>query len=234
MSPRLAYLAVLRVFGWLALLARSDRAKDAEVLLLRHQVAVLQRQVKSPKLSWADRAVLSALARLLPRGRLRQLRLIVSPADGTCAGTPMLSRSAGRIRAAFQGGRVRDFRNRPGASLGFPDLYELAAAINKALDDGCIGLVVTQGTDTIEEVAYVLDLLLPTDAPVVLTGAMRNPTMAGADGPANILAAIMVAANSCARGLGCLVVLNDHIYAGRIQLVVATVSCCGRSLWWWC
>ena len=111
--------------------------------------------------------------------------------------------------------RVRDFRHRPGASLGFPDLYELAAAINEALDDGCIGVVVTQGTDTIEEVAYVLDLLLPTDAPVVLTGAMRNPTMAGADGPANILAAIMVAANSCARGLGCLVVLNDQIHAAR-------------------
>ena len=76
---RFAYLAVLRVFGWLALLARSDRAKDAEILILRHQVAVLQRQVKTPPLSWADRAVLSALARLLPRGQLRHLRLIISP-----------------------------------------------------------------------------------------------------------------------------------------------------------
>jgi hypothetical protein len=54
-SLRLAYLAVLRVFGWLALLARSDRAKDAEILTLRHQVAVLKRQVKAPRLSWADR-----------------------------------------------------------------------------------------------------------------------------------------------------------------------------------
>jgi putative transposase len=79
MSPRLAYLVVLRVFGWLALLARSDRAKDTEILILRHQVAVLQRQVKTPRLSWADRAVLAALARLLPRGQLGQLRLIVSP-----------------------------------------------------------------------------------------------------------------------------------------------------------
>jgi putative transposase len=73
---RFAYLVVLRVFGWLALLARSDRAKDAEILILRHQVAVLQRQVKNPRLSWADRA---ALARLLPRSQLRQLRLIISP-----------------------------------------------------------------------------------------------------------------------------------------------------------
>jgi putative transposase len=76
---RFVYLAVLRVFGWLALLARSDRAKDAEILILRHQVAVLQRQVKAPRLSLADRAVLAALARLLPRSQLRQLRLIVSP-----------------------------------------------------------------------------------------------------------------------------------------------------------
>jgi L-asparaginase len=111
--------------------------------------------------------------------------------------------------------RVQDFRNKPGASLDFTDLYELAAAIDEALNDGCAGAVVTEGTDTIEEVAYVLDLLLPTDAPVVVTGAMRNPTMAGADGPANILAAIRVAASPRARGLGCLVVLNDQVHAAR-------------------
>ncbi len=78
-SLRLAYLAMLRILGWLALLTWSDRARDAEILILRHQVAVLQRQVRSPNLSWADRAVLAALARLLPRGQLRQLRLVISP-----------------------------------------------------------------------------------------------------------------------------------------------------------
>src|ERR1700728_1566339 len=79
MTLRFAYLAALRVFGWLALLARSDRAKDAEILILRHQVAVLQRQVAVPRLSGAHRAVLAALARLLPGNQLRRLRLIVSP-----------------------------------------------------------------------------------------------------------------------------------------------------------
>jgi hypothetical protein len=72
-------MAVLRVFGWLALVARLDRAKDAEILLLRHQLSVLQRKAGAPRLSSADRAILAALARLLPRRRLSQLRLIVSP-----------------------------------------------------------------------------------------------------------------------------------------------------------
>jgi hypothetical protein len=79
-----ACLAVLRVFGWLALLARSGRAKDAEILILRYQVAVLQRRVKAPGLSWADRAVLAALARLLPGGQFRRLRLVVSPRTVLC------------------------------------------------------------------------------------------------------------------------------------------------------
>jgi len=79
MTLRFAYLAVLGMLSLLALLTRSDRAKDAEILILRHQVAVLQRQVKTPRLCWADRAVLAALARLLPAGHLRQLRLIVAP-----------------------------------------------------------------------------------------------------------------------------------------------------------
>jgi hypothetical protein len=97
-SLRLGYLAVLRVFGWLALLARSDQAKDAEILLLRHQAAVLQRHVKAPRLSWADRAILSALARLLPSAQLRHLRLIISRAP-CCADTPISSGGAGHIPA---------------------------------------------------------------------------------------------------------------------------------------
>jgi hypothetical protein len=64
-----------RVVGWLALLARSDAAKDAEILVLRHEIGVLRRQVARPRPGWADRAVLAALARVLP-GRLRSRRIV--------------------------------------------------------------------------------------------------------------------------------------------------------------
>src|SRR3954454_6095217 len=64
-----------RVLSWLVLLARSDTAKDAEILVLRHEVAVLRRSNQRPTLTWIDRAFLSALARLLPT-QLRQLRLV--------------------------------------------------------------------------------------------------------------------------------------------------------------
>jgi len=75
---RFLYLLMIRLFGWVALLARSDTSKDVEILVLRHEVAILRRQVARPKPDWADRAVIAALARLLPR-HLR-LHRIVTPA----------------------------------------------------------------------------------------------------------------------------------------------------------
>ena len=105
-----------------------------------------------------------------------------------------------------------DFRRMPGACLTFDDIVELVAMAEGTVADG---IVIVQGTDTIEETAYLIDLLWSAETPVVMTGAMRNPTLAGHDGPANLLAAVQVAATDAFRGAGCVVVLNDDVHAAR-------------------
>src|SRR5258706_8172572 len=78
MPLRLIYLVFCRIAGWLALLTRTSAAKDAEILVLRHENAVLRRQNPKPRLDWADRAVLAALIRLPPRAL--KVHRLVSPA----------------------------------------------------------------------------------------------------------------------------------------------------------
>ncbi|BAS06753.1 L-asparaginase [Arthrobacter sp. Hiyo4] len=108
------------------------------------------------------------------------------------------------------------FRQYPSGDLSLKDILELAGLIeDMAQAENIDGVVITQGTDTLEETSFLLDLLLTTDLPVVLTGAMRNPGLPGADGPANLLGAVQVATNPQSRGLGPVVVFNDEIHLPR-------------------
>ncbi|MFV2197399.1 asparaginase [Nocardiopsis sp. LOL_012] len=128
-------------------------------------------------------------------------------ADQLVAAVPGLAETGIGVEAV-------DFRCLPSASLGFADLTDLAAEIGRRTAAGELdGAVITQGTDTIEETAYLLDLFHTAPQPIVVTGAMRGPTLAGADGPANLLTAVRTAAHPSTRGQGVLVVLADRIHA---------------------
>ncbi|MEV6115909.1 asparaginase [Streptomyces sp. NPDC052109] len=110
---------------------------------------------------------------------------------------------------------VLDAHAVPSGSLTFGQILDTVAVASRAVAEGADGVVVTQGTDTLEETAFLVDLVWPHEEPIVLTGAMRQPAMAGADGPANVLAAVRVATAREARGAGALVVLNDEVHAAR-------------------
>ncbi|WP_336660822.1 asparaginase [Leucobacter sp. USHLN153] len=110
---------------------------------------------------------------------------------------------------------ARTFSQRASGDLTFSVIHQLADAIKESFANGVDGVVVTQGTDTLEETSYLLDLLTGEDNPIVLTGAMRNSGLAGPDGPANVLAAVQVAASPLARGFGPLVLFADQIHLAR-------------------
>jgi L-asparaginase len=104
----------------------------------------------------------------------------------------------------------------PSYALTVGDWLRLARTVSRELDDDdCDGLVLTHGTNTLEETAYFLHLAVPSVKPIVLVGAMRPPSGLGADGSLNLLRAVQLAAHPQARGRGVLVVMNDRIYGAR-------------------
>lgn len=137
-------------------------------------------------------------------------------ASGLLSAVPSLRRIA-RIQAV-------NFRKVASSELRVDDVIRLSTAIRRKIASGAVGSVVTQGTDSLEETAFALDLLLEGDAPVIVTGAMRNPSSLSHDGPANLVAAVRVAISATARGLGTLVVLNDEIHAARFVQKTHTLS----------
>lgn len=103
-------------------------------------------------------------------------------------------------------------RNEPSAWFGPAEVLEALAWARGAAEDAD-GVVLVQGTDTIEETSYLLDLHFDATQPLVVTGAMRSPALPGADGPANLVASAVVAGAAASRGLGVLVVLDDDVHA---------------------
>ena len=111
---------------------------------------------------------------------------------------------------------VLNFCNKPGPHIRPEEVLELGKTITGIFARGeADGVVITHGTDTLEETAYELDLLLGGDHPIVVTGAMRTGSMISADGPANLMNAVLTAADDAARGKGVMVVFNNEIHLAR-------------------
>lgn len=111
---------------------------------------------------------------------------------------------------------TEDFSNVPSPHFTVEQMYDLTERIRAYNEDSSVdGVVITQGTDILEESAYFVDCCYGGKTPVVFTGAMRNPTLASPDGPGNMLASVRTAKSDEARGLGALVVFNDRIAAAR-------------------
>jgi L-asparaginase len=143
-------------------------------------------------------------------------------------GGTISNRTGGRLTAAdlvnampgveqYATPEYEQFANVASSQLTLDQWLGLAKRINELLatDSGLAGIVVTSGTDTLEETAYFLNLTVRSDRPVVVVGSMRNPSTLGYEGAANLLEGFRVAASADARGKGVLVVLNDEINAAR-------------------
>ncbi len=131
-----------------------------------------------------------------------------------------------RIPEVAQFAQVEEipFRKLPSHALADADWLELAGTVHKAFESGtCAGVVITHGTNSLEETAYFLHLVLKTDRPVVLVGAMRPPSGISPDGDLNLFNAIRVAANPAARSRGVLIVMNDTIHSARDATKSATL-----------
>ncbi len=165
-------------------------------------------------------------------------KIMILATGGTIAGAQASTSEAGYkagsfsvndlIKAVPQLKDIADITGEQVANIGSQTMnhevwLKLAKRVNEVLKGDTDGVVITHGTDTMEETAYFLGLVVKSDKPVVLVGSMRPATAIGADGPANLYNAVALAANPEAKGRGPLVVLNDEIhYAHEAQKMNST------------
>ncbi len=159
----------------------------------------------------------------LPKVRLFLLggTITMDKAPGTASGVVPSVDAAALCRAVPGLDQIADLQARTdhmvaSANLTYQHAFALAAEITQADQKGeADGFVIVQGTDTLEEMAFLLDCLLDIKRPVAVTGAMRSPAQLSADGPANIMAAVICATTQAVGAAGVSVVMNDDIHAAR-------------------
>ncbi len=157
-------------------------------------------------------------------------KIMILATGGTIAGAQASTSEAGYksgsfsvddlIKAVPQLKDLADISGEQVANIGSQTMnhevwLKLAKRVNEVLKGDVDGVAITHGTDTMEETAFFLSLVVKSDKPVVLVGSMRPATAIGADGPANLYDAVALAANPEAKGRGPLVVLNDEIHYAR-------------------
>jgi L-asparaginase len=121
--------------------------------------------------------------------------------------------------------RTEEIVNLPSSHFTLETLEDIRHRVAKLAESPDVrGVVVTHGTDTMEETAYLLDLTVPGEKPIALTGAMRTASDVGYEGYANLLAAVRVAAAPAARGLGAVIVFNNEVHAARRVTKMHTLS----------
>ena len=190
-------------------------ARISAALLLTLALGIRSGSAQAPAAP-AQAPPATAAAADLPRVRL------------VATGGTISNRSGGRLTAEelvasiptvgrYARPEAEQFANTSSSEMTLEQWLALAKRINQLLkpDTALSGIVVTSGTDTLEELAYFLDLTVRSDKPVVVVGSMRNPSTLGYEGAANLLEGFRVAADPAARGRGVMVVLNDEINAAR-------------------
>lgn len=129
---------------------------------------------------------------------------------------------------------VCEFSNLPSPAMTPERMYDLAALVRRRLAEADVaGVVITHGTDTLEETAYFLDLAVDSPKPVCLTAAMHAEDELGPDGPRNLMSAVRVAASPQARDMGALVVMNDQIHAAREAAKTHAANVATFQSPWW-
>lgn len=193
---------------------------------------------RSMKIAMAAALVTGSLATALQAADLPQIRVLAT--GGTIAGAQASATDYGYKSGAYDVNsllaavpnldRLAVITGEQVANIGSQDMndevwLELAKRLNAVLaEPGTDGVLITHGTDTLEETSYFLTLVTQSDKPVVMVGSMRPATATGADGPANIYNGVAVLANPGARGKGTLVSLNDVIHYARNVVKTDTTS----------